>query len=405
MKPKKILISGAGIAGPTLAYWLHRSGHEVTVVEKAPAPRKGGQNIDVSDSAVDIVRMMGIEEEILRHNTTEQGLAIVDGKEKVVARFPKGAALGFTSKYEILRGDLADLLSNLTSSRARYRFGLSIDDVTETEHGLSVTFSDQNQEEFDLLIAADGVSSSTRKLVLGPGQPYKFLGVYTSYLTIPRDESDTQWARWYNAPGGRVLLLRPDNHGTTRASFNVWHDGPPEAHFSRTEAIQWIRDRLRGAGWKADRIARDIEFDKDIYLGPVSQVRLPSWSKGRVVFVGDAAYCPTPFTGMGTTLAVIGAYVLAGELSRNDDHERAFAEYERVLRPFVTKVQKVIPGQFRWVYPQTKIGVRIFNSILSVFSGSIAQGLASLARVKPKEFERKFKLPNYDKMNQALRPI
>ena len=389
------MISGAGIAGPVAAYWLAIAGHPITIIEKAPRPRLGGQNIDISDAAVDIVKMMGIEDEILRHNTTEKGLQIVNEKNEVQAAFPKGSPIGFTSKYEILRGDLAGLLGKLTSSSAEYRFDCSVKEVEEREDALTVTFAGGDKERFDLLICAEGVSSATRKLIFGTKDPYKYLGVYTSYMTLPRRSKDRAWARWFNAPEGRVILLRPDNHGTTRASLNVWHDGPAEAHFSQAEARAWIRDKLAGAGWEAPRISKDLGHDHEIYLGPVSQVRMKRWSKGRCVLLGDAAYCPTPFTGMGTTLAIIGAYVLAGEISAGEEHQRALARYEEILRPFVERVQKVFPGQFRLAYPRSKGAVNVFNKILSVFASPLAQRAAAWAKKRPKEFERNFTLPNY----------
>ncbi|UYL09445.1 FAD-dependent monooxygenase [Bdellovibrio sp. SKB1291214] len=394
MERKNILITGAGIAGPTLAYWLTRSGHKVTLVEKASAPRLGGQNIDISDAAIDIVRLMGIEKEILRHNTTEVGLHIVNKDNQVEAEFPKDAPLSFTSKYEILRGDLADILIQLTRSKVDYRFGDSIESLTQYAEGVEVVFSSKTRQRFDLLIVAEGVSSATRKMIVPDKNPYKYLGVYTSYTTIPRQPHDGKWARWLTAPKGRVLLLRPDNKGTTRASVNYWHDGPPEAHFSASEAVAEVQRKLQGVVWEEDRLMNDIKNDKDIYLGPVSQVRLQSWSKGRCCLLGDAAYCPTPFTGMGTTLAIIGAYVLAGELSRSDNYESAFREYESKLKPFVQKIQKVFPGQFRLVYPQSKAGVFIFNKVLSFFASKPVQKIAQALKKKPSE-TREFKLPHY----------
>lgn len=396
MKTKKILVSGAGIAGPTLAYFLRRAGFQVTVVERAPALRLGGQNIDISDAAVDIVKLMGIEQQILDHNTTERGLQFVNSKNEVEASFPKGGPLAFTSKYEILRGDLSQILVNLTADQVEYRFGDRIESLEDREAGVTVKFASGLRQKYDLILAADGVGSQTRRIVLGVDSPYKYLGVYTSYATLPKRKSDQKWARWYNATGGRVLLMRPDNKGTTRASVNFWHDGPPEAHFTNEEAIQLIRQKLTGAGWESERIARDLPNDKDLYLGPVSQVRLDRWWKGRCALVGDAAYCPTPFTGMGTTLAIIGAYVLAGELATTDDHEQAFTSYEKKLRPYVEDIQRVFPGQFRLAYPQSAWGVRMFNRVVSVFASPAAQKIAKLFKKEPREVARQFELPVYD---------
>jgi len=392
----KILISGAGIAGPTLAYWLAKGGHETTIVERAPALRLGGQNIDISDAAVAIVKKMGIEPAILAHNTTEEGLLFVNEQNETEAAFPKGGATSFTSQYEILRGDLGQILYDLTKEKTSYRFGEEIETLDSGPEAVAVKFRFGAKESYDLVIAADGVSSRTRAQIVDDKNAYKYLGVYTSYLTVPKRPTDTRWARWHNAPGGKVFLIRPDNKGTTRASINFWWSDGEEKHLSRKEALALLREVLRGVGWEAPRLAADLEKDPDIYLGPVSQVRLDRWSNGRCALVGDAAYCPTPFTGMGTTLAIIGAYILAGELTSNADYEQAFASYEAKFKPFVQEIQRVIPGQFRLVYPQSRLGVFALNKVARLFGSKLVQ--QAIARLKGGEKKPKpaFALPHYE---------
>lgn len=218
MKYKKILVSGASIAGPTLAYWLRRYDFDVTVVERSPELRLGGQNIDVKGLAKEIAQKMGIEEQILAANTTEIGTRFVNIKNQTVAEFPKDDPQGLTQELEILRGDLVKILYDHTKNNVRYIFGDEITNLDQRIDNVVVTFASGKTDIFDLVISAEGIGSKTRKLVFGDEIKFKYLGLYTVYLTISRANTDGRWARWCNTAGGIVFLLRPDNYGTTRAS-------------------------------------------------------------------------------------------------------------------------------------------------------------------------------------------
>lgn len=375
---KKVLVSGASIAGPTLGFWLAKYGFEVTIVERSKSLRLGGQNLDIRGAGRAIARKMGIEQAILAANTGEIGLQFVNRNNEVEAAFPRGGAGSFTSEAEILRGDLVNILYDNTKNNVRYVFGKYITAVHQGVNNVEVTFSDNEKEVFDLLIAADGVRSSTRKLIFGDEPEVKFVGLYNAWYTIPKIERDTNWARWYTATGSRVMMLRPDNHGTIRASFSFLSDDKSHLNRAANEQKEILKDKLSGAGWEEERLMKEIDNNNDVYFDGLSQVHAPRWFDGRAGMIGDAAYCPTPLTGMGTTLAIVGAYLLAGELARHDKHEDAFAAYEKRMRPFVEKVQKLPPGVPWLAHPRSKFGVVVVNTVAGIVASRFIKRISKL---------------------------
>ena len=375
---KKVLISGASIAGPTLAFWLAKYGFTVTVVERAPALRLGGQNIDVNGPAKTIAQKMGIKEAIRAANTGEVGLQFIGRDNRVAAAFPKEGPVSGTEELEILRGDLVNILYDCTKQTVAYRFGDSITALEQHPDEVSVTFSSGTTETFQFVFAADGVRSSTRRLVFGDEPVFKYLGLYTAYLTIPRKSSDTNWWRWYTAVDRRVLMLRPDNQGTIRASVAFLESDEAYEKLSLAQQKTVLKSKLAGAGWEADRIISAIDETQDVYFDKVGQIKAPRWSDGRVAMIGDAAYCPTPLTGRGTTLAMVGAYLLAGELATHERHQDAFAAYEQRMRPYVKTVQQLPPGVPWLVYPKTGLGVSVLNTFAGIFASKPIQKLVGL---------------------------
>ena len=395
---KKVLISGASIAGPTLAFWLAKFGFTVTVVERAPSLRLGGQNIDVNGPAKQIVRKMGIVDAIRAANTGEIGLQLIGSDNQVAAAFPKEGAVSGTQELEILRGDLVSILYDCTKQDVTYRFGDSITNLEQHPNDVTVTFSSGKTETFQFVVAADGVRSSTRRLVFGDEPVFEYLGLYTAYLTIPRQETDTNWWRWYTAVDRRVLMLRPDNQGTMRASVAFLESDEAYEKLSPAEQKNVLKTKLAGAGWEGDRIINALDETQDVYFDKVGQIKAPRWSDGRVAMIGDAAYCPTPLTGKGTTLAMVGAYLLAGELARNEHHQDAFGAYEKRMRPYVESVQKLPPGVPWIVYPRTQLGVSVLNKLAGLFASKPVQNLVGLFTSTEPEDESKqadIVLPDY----------
>lgn len=384
MKVNKILISGASIAGPTLAFWLNRYGFETTIVERAESLRLGGQNVDIKGAAQKIAQWMGIEEEIRAADTGELGVLFVDENNVTKAALPKGESNLGTSELEILRGDLVKILYEHTKENVEYLFGNQIIALDEHQDGVKVTFQNGEIRDFDLVICADGIRSRTRSLIFGDEPFVKPVGLYVSYFTIPRASSDSRWARWYNATDARVIFMRPDNEGTTRASFSFMSEPMGYEKLSQEEQKALLHEKFVDAGWEAQRVLAALDNNAEVYFDAISQVYAPRWSKGRCAMTGDAAFCPSPLTGMGVSLSVVGAYILAGELSRHADYPEAFEAYDRAFRPYVTKIQKLPPGVPRLAHPKTKLGIFFLNTILNLISSKFVIKIGQLFSDKNK---------------------
>jgi 2-polyprenyl-6-methoxyphenol hydroxylase-like FAD-dependent oxidoreductase len=389
MHKKKILISGASIAGPTLGFWLHRFGFETTIVERAETLRLGGQNIDIRGAAHKIAHLMGIEDEIRAANTGELGVLFVDKEDNAKATVAQSGTNSFTSELEILRGDLAQILYNHTKNNIEYLFGDQITGLEEVKNGVNVRFQKGATRHFDLVICADGIRSSTRTLIFGNEPIVQPLNLYIAYFTIPKTATDTQWARWYNALGERVVFLRPDNEGTTRASFSFISKPMGYEKLSVAEQKEILQQKFADAGWEATRLLTDLQHITDFYFDSISQVKAPNWSRGRCAMTGDAAFCPSPLSGRGASVSMVGAYILAGELSRHENHQDAFAAYEKLVRPYINEVQKLPPGVPYLAHPKTKWGILLLHTILNVVSSNFVRKIANW-------FEKKDKSPYND---------
>ena len=366
MKPQKILVTGASIAGPALAYWLSRQGMDVTVVEKSRAFRDGGQTIDVRGAGRVVVQRMGLEPSIQANTTQEQGIAFVDLHNRTRAFIAVNAfdGDGPIAELEILRGELAKLLIQHSGDRVVYRFGDSIKTLEDDGEGVHVRFEQGGEQVYDLVIVAEGIGSTTRNQVFGSEVERRPLDLYTAYFTVPRQPSDGDVMRWHNIPGGRSICLRPDNLGTTRAFLSFQQAPSGYEKLARSEQILLLKQVFADAGWEAPRVLAALEHSPDLYLDAVGQVRMPRWSKGRIALVGDAAYCASPISGMGTSLGLCGAYVLAGELGRHAEHGKAFAAYEKLMRPYVSQAQSVPKWAPRLASPHSRVGIALGHAVL-----------------------------------------
>ncbi|MFJ5877367.1 FAD-dependent monooxygenase [Streptomyces sp. NPDC093088] len=366
MTHRNVLIAGAGIAGLALAHWLKRHGMQATLVERAPAPREGGQTVDLRGAGRDVARRMGLEHTLRAHATREEGIRFVDAANRTRAAFTSGAfgGQGPIADLEILRADLSRILYEATHPHTEYLFGDEITQLSDTGKKVDVTFRNGPDRAFDLVIAADGARSRTRDLIFGDTTDIRPVGLTTAYFTIPREPSDGTWARWHNATQGRTATLRPDNRGTTRASLSYLSPPRGDERLAPDAQKQLLRRLFTGTGWEIPRILTAMDTADDFFLDSVIQVRMPSWSRGRIAVVGDAAYCASPLSGMGTSLALTGAYVLAGELAHHAHHSNAFARYEHILRPYITRAQHLPPGVPRIASPRTRAGIQALNTVL-----------------------------------------
>lgn len=376
-KQRSILVTGASVAGPTLAYWLARQGMAVTVVERAPEFRDGGQTIDVRGAGKVVAQRMGLESAIRARSTHEDGIRFVDEQDRTRAEIGIGAfdGNGPVAELEILRGELAWLLIEHGRSTVEYRFGDSIAALEDLPHGVKVRFAQGGEEMFDLVIAAEGVGSPTRKLVFGDEVRRRSFKLYTAYFTIPRAPGDARQMRWFNAPGGLSVCVRPDNLGTSRAllSFQEAANGYEKLPPARQKTL--LKEKFAGLKWETPRILAALDDAPDLYLDQISQVKMARWSKGRIALVGDAAYCASPISGMGTSLGMCGAYVLAGELGRHDDHAQAFAAYESIMRPYVDQAQDVPLFAPRLASPHSRAGIALGHALLRMSNVPIIKSL------------------------------
>lgn len=375
----RILISGASIAGCAAAWTLARQGHDVRVIERAPEFRDGGQNIDVRGVGRDVLRRMGLEAAALASGTGESGTAWIREDGTIAAEFPLDASEGDgpTAELEILRGDLARLIHAIARGIARFEVGRQIDAIDTSEAEAHVRFKDGDEDTFDLVIVAEGVGSATRELAFPKENDPRWMDLTIAYFTIPRQDDDDRLWRWYHATGGRSISLRPDNKGTARAMLSV--QGPPEGKQDWNEAEQkrWLREQFQDAGWQAERVLAGMESTEDFYFDVQRQVRMPRWHRGRIVLTGDAAWCATPLAGIGATLALTGAYVLAGEIGRSESLARALDNYEDAMRPMVEKGQGVPKMGPRLMNPHSRLGIALLHGALGIASQPPLRGLAS----------------------------
>jgi 2-polyprenyl-6-methoxyphenol hydroxylase-like FAD-dependent oxidoreductase len=353
-----ILISGASIAGPALAYWLRRHGFNPTVVEKAPGLRPGGQAIDVRGSALGVAERMGLLADIRRASTAMRGMSFVgDGGEVLYSTTEETLTGGATDSedVEILRDDLADILYRATRDDVEYLFDDSITALSQGDDEVRVTFERAEPRTFDLVIGADGLHSNVRALAFGEESRFiTHLGTYLSVFTTDNFLDLDHWQVFHRTADKMSGLYSARNNAEARAILGF--ESPPLDYDRRdtTRQKQIIADRFADDGWETPRLLKAMWDAPDFHFDSMSQIRMDSWSNGRVSLIGDAGYCGSPLSGQGTSLALVGAYVLAGELmAANGDHRTGLAHYEEELRGFVELNQDFALRMNEWQRDQS----------------------------------------------------
>lgn len=364
MANKNILISGAGIGGPALAYMLRKSGFNPTVIERAPQMRPGGQAVDLRGAGREVIESMGLMAQVRELELDQRGLKFVGPNGKISAVVPRDmfGGEGFVSEIEVLRDDLANILYGATASDVENIFDDTITALEQDGNGVTVTFEREVQRRFDLVVGADGLHSRVRTLAFGPEANYvQPLGCYTSWFTVPVDFDLDGWYLMHNARGGRVVSVRPGRRpGESKVSFSFRSEPLDYDRHDVGAQKKLLMEKFAGDTWLTPRLLTAMQSSEDLVFDSMAQVHIGRWSRGRIVLLGDAGYCPTPLTGLGTSLALVGAYVLAGELAAADgDYEKGFARYEEVARPYVANGQAMAPGGVASYAPNSVMAIKL----------------------------------------------
>ena len=396
MKTKTILISGASVAGPALAFWLSRYGFKPTIVERAPAIRQGGYAIDFRGVAMEVLEKMDIVKEIKKHETRAGKITIVDKDNRKLASMPDGFTSG---ELEILRGDLANVFYEATKENTEYIFDNSISNMQQTPTGVEVAFSNGKSRKFDLVIGADGLHSNVRALAFGDEQKFlHHLGIYFAVFTTPNfmDLKDMA-GLYYGTLGKRTGLFSARKDTKAQSAF---YFASPKFDYNYRDINaqkQIIREKFAGEQWQIPKMLQHMDDATDFYFDSVSQIRMDRWSNDRIALLGDAGYCASPMSGMGTSMAVTGAYILAGELKEADgDYSIAFARYQEKMRPFVTAAQKLAEGA-EWFVPTTRFKLWMSRQIWKILPHTpwknmmieMPMKVATTIKIKDYGFEQK----------------
>ncbi|KAK6008371.1 hypothetical protein QM012_000274 [Aureobasidium pullulans] len=385
----RILIVGGGPAGSSTALWLAKAGFKVAVAERSTIPPYG-QGIDITDEAVDIVKKMGLWERIKDNTTGESGFALLDdaGKEiGMVGTNPADqskTAFSPTNEIEIMRGTLTNIFMDAAKEQGvEYRYGCTVSDIQQGTSSVTATLSDTSQPEvYTAIIGADGVASRVRNLTFAKAaieNCFKQTDTYVAYFSMQVDpKNQITYSVGQHANKGRFMWVRPIDRTGTRASgylIATTTDAADLQHAARHGTVEQqkalLQKRFKGVRGIGDRILQGMQESQDFYFTRVVQVKLDKWHSGRCALVGDAAYCPSPLTGQGTTMALIGSYILAGEITANpEDPARAFTNYRKKFEGFVQENGSIPLGGRapKLAAPQSDLSIWILRSLFGTIA-------------------------------------
>ena len=367
MQNKNILISGAGIAGPTLAYWLNEFGFNPVIVEQAPALREGGYAIDFVGAGFDVAEKMKLLPELRQNDLEIQELVFVD-KDSV----RKGAVNSFRMRslldnryLNIFRSDLSKAIYNKLDKSIEIIFGDSITKIDQDDKRINVTFNSGKFRKFDLVIGADGLHSNVRRLLYGSGSNFgKYLGFYVAAIKVENYLPDQSLLRKnnsfysYTVPGKQVDVYSLNENELTALFIFASDRELIYTHSNIADQKAVLRDEYKDVEWECPHLLERLSLASDFYFDSVCQIRMESWSQGRVTLIGDAGYAPSLLAGQGSSLAMVAAYILAGELkAAGGNYKVAFQQYEKIFKPFIDYKQNVARSFAHSLVPQNNLSI------------------------------------------------
>ncbi|MGD1170569.1 FAD-binding protein [Mycobacterium seoulense] len=366
-----VLISGASVAGTTAAYWLGRHGYSVTVVERYPGPRPGGQAIDVRGPALGVLERMGLLAAAQKRKTQIRGASVVDRDGNELSRDTESTPTAGpidSPDIELLRDDLVELLYGASQWTAEYIFDDTITGLDDDGAAVNVTFERAPARSFDLVVGADGLHSNVRRLVFGPEEQFiERLGTHAAIFTVPNFLDLDYWQTWHYGDSSMAGVYSARNNTEARAMLGFM-DADLRIDYRDTEAqFAELERRMADDGWVRPQLLGYMRDAPDFYFDEMSQIKMDRWSKGRVALVGDAGYCCSPLSGQGTSVALLGAYILAGELAAASgdgtvDYELGFANYHKEFNDYVKRNQWLVVDNIPGGAP---IPQEVFDRIVS----------------------------------------
>lgn len=386
-RPVRVLISGASVAGPSAAYWLSRQGFAVTVVERMPLSRvrTSGHAVDLFGPAMDVAEWAGVLPAVMAARTRTETVSFQRADGRGIDVSMSRLVVGISDRHvEVMRGELAGALYDATSDDVDYRFEDSIRTIDQEPDGVAVTFERSTAERFDLVVGADGLHSIVRRLAFGPEDQYRrFLGGYLAIFVLPNYLDLHERMVVWNAPGRLAAIYPVRKTSSARAGF-LFRRAEEVAldHRDADGQKHLLREIYGRDGWQVPRLLSEMDATQDFYFDSISQIVMDTWSTGRLTLVGDAGYSPGPAVGGGTSLAIVGAYVLAQELTlAGPDHLAGLRAYESRMREVVSNFRRIGPATMKTLIPATQLQVRMVPQVLRVLTrmpGALQQRIFDL---------------------------